>query len=218
MVSRSVSLPCSGFFSPFPHGTGSLSVSREYLALPDGPGCFTLGSSCPALLRIPPRRLWLRARGCHPLRPDFPVRRARLPRRFWRSYYPGRAWTRPVWAPPLSLAATRGMTSCSLLLPLLRCFSSRRSPRRLAPVPGLSPAGSPIRTPADHRALAPPRGFSQLAASFIASGSLGIHHPPFSVFPADGRRSPDGPLRSSLLVSSKLVKDLHQWRIRGSNP
>ena len=28
----------SKYFSPFPHGTCSLSVSREYLALPDGPG------------------------------------------------------------------------------------------------------------------------------------------------------------------------------------
>ena len=31
----------------------TLSVSREYLALPDGPGWFTQDSSCPALLRIP---------------------------------------------------------------------------------------------------------------------------------------------------------------------
>ena len=38
MVSGSISLPYSGFFSPFPHGTSSLSVSQEYLALPDGPG------------------------------------------------------------------------------------------------------------------------------------------------------------------------------------
>ena len=35
MVSGTISLPCSGCFSPFPHGTGSLSVSREYLALQD---------------------------------------------------------------------------------------------------------------------------------------------------------------------------------------
>ena len=55
MVSGSLSLPCSGYFSPFPHGTGSLSVSHEYLALPDGPGRFTQDSSCPALLRIPLR-------------------------------------------------------------------------------------------------------------------------------------------------------------------
>jgi hypothetical protein len=38
MVSGSISLRYSRFFSPFPHGTGSLSVSQEYLALPDGPG------------------------------------------------------------------------------------------------------------------------------------------------------------------------------------
>ena len=53
MVSGSISLPCSGFFSPFPHGTSSLSVSQEYLALADGPAKFTQGFTCPALLRIP---------------------------------------------------------------------------------------------------------------------------------------------------------------------
>lgn len=37
-VSRSFSLPSPGFFSPFPRGTGSLSVTSEYLALPGGPG------------------------------------------------------------------------------------------------------------------------------------------------------------------------------------
>ncbi len=52
-VSGTISLFCSKCFSPFPHGTGSLSVSREYLALPDGPGRFTQNSSCSALLRIP---------------------------------------------------------------------------------------------------------------------------------------------------------------------
>ena len=50
--SGSISLFYSKYFSPFPHGTGSLSVSGEYLALPDGPGRFTQDFSCPALLRI----------------------------------------------------------------------------------------------------------------------------------------------------------------------
>jgi hypothetical protein len=50
-VSGTISLPSQGFFSPFPHGTGSLSVASEYLALPDGPGRFKQGFSCPALLR-----------------------------------------------------------------------------------------------------------------------------------------------------------------------
>ncbi len=38
MVSGTISLFYSECFSPFLHSTGSLSVSREYLALPDGPG------------------------------------------------------------------------------------------------------------------------------------------------------------------------------------
>ena len=50
-VSGTISLPSQGFFSPFPHGTGSLSVTNEYLALPDGPGRFPQGSTCPAVLR-----------------------------------------------------------------------------------------------------------------------------------------------------------------------
>ena|ERR1700688_4891598 len=42
--------PLWGFFSPFPHGTRSLSVITEYLALEDGPPGFRQGFSCPALL------------------------------------------------------------------------------------------------------------------------------------------------------------------------
>ena len=51
-VSGTISLPCLGYFSPFPYGTGSLSVSEEYLALPDGAGRFRQDFSGPALLRI----------------------------------------------------------------------------------------------------------------------------------------------------------------------
>ncbi len=53
-VSGSFSLPCSGFFPPFPHGTGSLSVFRSYLALRHGRRGFGQDSTCPALLRWPP--------------------------------------------------------------------------------------------------------------------------------------------------------------------
>lgn len=53
-VSGSISLPSPGFFSPFPHGTGSLSVSREYLALEDGPPIFNQDFSCPDLLFVTP--------------------------------------------------------------------------------------------------------------------------------------------------------------------
>ena len=49
-VSGSISLPSQGFFSPFPHGTGSLSVSKEYLALEDGPPMFNQNFTCSGLL------------------------------------------------------------------------------------------------------------------------------------------------------------------------
>ena len=49
-VSGTVSLPSSGCFSPFPHGTGSLSVSKEYLAFEGGPPMFRQDFTCPALL------------------------------------------------------------------------------------------------------------------------------------------------------------------------
>jgi hypothetical protein len=65
-VSGTISLPSQGCFSPFPHGTGSLSVANEYLALPDGPGRFPRDSSCPAVLRnlsTEPKRC--RLQDCH---------------------------------------------------------------------------------------------------------------------------------------------------------
>ena len=72
MVSGSISLPYSGFFSPFPHGTSSLSVSQEYLALADGPARFTQGFTCPALLRIPLSIINLTCTGLSPLSCNFP--------------------------------------------------------------------------------------------------------------------------------------------------
>jgi hypothetical protein len=69
-VSGSVSLPSTGCFSPFPHGTGSLSVTEEYLGLEGGPPTFEQGFTCPALLED--HRTPLPVRGCHPLWPAFP--------------------------------------------------------------------------------------------------------------------------------------------------
>ena len=71
-VSGTISLPYLGCFSPFPYGTGSLSVSKEYLALPDGAGRFRQDFSGPALLRIllVSNRLYLR--GFHALWLNFP--------------------------------------------------------------------------------------------------------------------------------------------------
>jgi hypothetical protein len=74
MVSGTISLPCSGCFSPFPHGTGSLSVSHEYLALPDGAGGFPQDFSGPAVLRIPSLINSLHVQGSHLLWPTVPSR------------------------------------------------------------------------------------------------------------------------------------------------
>jgi hypothetical protein len=65
--------PLPGFFSPFPHGTGSLSVDYEYLALEDGPPMFRQDFTCPALLvasLVPHQRF--RVRDYHPLWLPFP--------------------------------------------------------------------------------------------------------------------------------------------------
>ena len=129
MVSGTISLPCSGCFSPFPHGTGTLSVSQEYLALPDGPGGFAQNSSCSALLRIPLCLVWLRVPDYHRLWCDFPNTSTRHSNTMTRSYNPGGALPRrrfglfPGRSPLLGESLVY-----FLFLQVLRCFSSLRSP------------------------------------------------------------------------------------------
>jgi hypothetical protein len=128
MVSGSISLFYSKCFSPFPHGTGSLSVSREYLALRDGPRWFTQDFSCPALLRIPLSFVFDSCTGLSPstgpLSSDF---------HFSYSCY-------SVVLQPRQCLNIAGLGSSAfarhylrnhyyfLLLWVLRCFSSPRSP------------------------------------------------------------------------------------------
>ena len=65
--------PHLGSFSPFPHGTGSLSVTREYLALRDGPRGFPPDFTCPVVLGRPDREpTRFRLQDFHPLWFDFP--------------------------------------------------------------------------------------------------------------------------------------------------
>ena len=74
-VSGTVSLPSSGCFSPFPHGTGSLSVSKEYLAFEGGPPIFRQDYTCPALLDM---CLKASHTGLSPISPSFPTGSAHL--------------------------------------------------------------------------------------------------------------------------------------------
>jgi hypothetical protein len=69
-VSGSLSLPSSGCFSPFPHGTCALSVTEEYLGLEGGPPMFRQDFTCPALLEDASDLLPVR--GHHPLWPAVP--------------------------------------------------------------------------------------------------------------------------------------------------
>ncbi len=104
------SLPYSGFFSPFPHGTCSLSVSQEYLALPDGSGRFNRNFTCSDLLRILATYDRLPIRGYHPLWLNFPEDSSSLTYTLCQSYNPTAAKTTMVWAISRSLAATNEIT------------------------------------------------------------------------------------------------------------
>ena len=65
--------PSPGRFSPFPHGTRSLSVTRKYLGLPGGPGRFT------ADFRSPPLLGNIRRQTCNFRLPDYHRLRRRFP-------------------------------------------------------------------------------------------------------------------------------------------
>ena len=177
-VSGSLSLRCPRCFSPFPHGTCALSVSRECLALADGAAGFGQGSSDPALLRVQARLAKVSRTGLSPP-PARLSRRLPLPslRPCRLPYYPARASTPAVWALPLSLAATRGVTVVFLSSDYWD-VSVRRVRLHLGWMPRLRAAGCPIRTPADRGPFAPPRRLSRPAASFLASGSQGILRTP----------------------------------------
>ena len=110
MVSGSISLRYSRFFSPFPHGTGSLSVSQEYLALADGPARFRQGFTCTALLRIPLCIILVTHTGLSPSVADLSRSFRFLVHTMSWSYNPRCAVTPLVWANPRSLATTYGIT------------------------------------------------------------------------------------------------------------
>ena len=204
----------------------------------DGAACFGQGSSDPALLRVPARLELISGTGLSPA----PARLSRrvplcalLPCR--RPYYPARASTPAVWACPLSLAATRGVTVVFLSSDYWD-VSVRRVRLPTKGMPRLRAAGCPIRTPADQWPFAPPRRLSRPAASFIASGSQGILRTP-SLASRSRELYPSLPARdiSSLslvlllcLLSFHPVKepcgccpalrpgDPPLWRMWGSNP
>ena len=108
-------------------------------------------------------RTRLRVRGFHALRPGFPkwFPSHVLPTSL--SFNPGSASTLPVWAPPLSLAATRGITVVFFSSGYLDVSVPRVGPSSGAapPVRRVPPFGHPriyghLRLPAAFRSLSRP--------------------------------------------------------------
>ena len=69
-VSDTISFPLSGCFSSFPHGTGSLSVIKEYLGLGSGLPMFRQNFTCSALLNTSNHASYT---GLSPISPSFPT-------------------------------------------------------------------------------------------------------------------------------------------------
>ena len=123
-VSGSISLPSRGAFHLSLTVLSSLSVTREYLALDGGPPRFRQGFTCPVLLRNLAEKLQVFSHtGLSPSTVPLSSRLLLIPDSFspalhdWnaRPYNPdcatGAAFnTQPVWALPLSLAATQGIS------------------------------------------------------------------------------------------------------------
>ena len=132
--------PSPGHFSPFPHGTCSLSVTREYLGLGGGPPGFTRDFSGPVLLGIPSGSRKSFAYGGITLYADV-FQRPRLLMRFLtpcRISSSGQVvpqhrsrnacWLSRVLGLACSLFAHHysGNRGCFLFLWVLRCFTSPR--------------------------------------------------------------------------------------------
>ena len=132
--------PSPGYFSPFPHGTCSLSVTREYLGLGGGPPRFTRNFSGPVLLGIPPGSPLGFAYGGITLYAAA-FQQLRLPRRFvtpCRISSSGQAVPQPRSRNACRLLHVTGLASspfahhysgnrgCFLFLWVLRCFTSPR--------------------------------------------------------------------------------------------
>ena len=158
--------PLPGFFSPFPHGTGSLSVDDKYLALEDGPPIFGQDSTCPALLipRLVPPSL-CRIRGYHPLWPDFPDCSARETAKT--------RWLVRFRSPLLSESRLISVPMATEMFQFTTFAPGTLWIRMSVTLAGrVSPFGN-LRIKAR---LPAPRSLSQAATSFVACCRQGIHH------------------------------------------
>ena len=130
-----------------------------------------------------------RIRGCHPLWPLFPKCSANL--------ISGTGLVR-VRSPLLTESRLMSFPPGTEMFQFPG-FASRPYVFRSGYPKGV---GFPIRTSADQRSLASPRGFSQRATSFIASWRQGIHRMPFSHSISTPPPAPRAKSRPMLLLVS----------------
>jgi hypothetical protein len=178
VVSGSLSLPAQGCFSPVPHGTRPLSVTRESLALEGGPPSFTPDSSSRALLR--------NSTTLNPSASLTGLSPSSAPRSRGLQLPSSNASVGPTTPVPqgdrFGLGPFRSpLLRASLLISLppgteMFQFPGFASPFRK--MTGSRPPGCPIRPSRDHRVCATPPSFSQLTTAFIASVCPGIPHMP----------------------------------------
>src|SRR5215472_4447482 len=189
--------PSPGCFSPFPHGTCPLSVTREYLGLGGGPPRFTRDSTGPVLLGIPlGSRQGFAYRGItfcaddfhassatntishsppdQQLRPSGPATpdTQRLPA-ITRDRFSLIPFRSPLLRESrlLSLPMGTEMFHFPTLPPLALCVQARVTGHYARRVP-------PFGNPRIQVWLPTPRGLSQVPTSFIGSWYQGIHRVP----------------------------------------
>ena len=110
-----------GVLFTFPSRYYTLSVTKSYLALRDGPRIFPPDSTCPVVLWIPPSKHRCRLRGCHSLWRGFPT--ASTTNVLWITGSVTLLISLlKVWALPISLATTLGIVNLLSFPPVNEMF------------------------------------------------------------------------------------------------
>jgi hypothetical protein len=162
----------SGFFPPFARATCALSVTREYLALRDGPRRFRPASTCLVLLRYRIVRFPRSPTGLSPA-----VVRLSRPFRLRYSLSNHRPYNPQRRTPGFGLFRVRSpLLTESLLLSFPPGTEMFQFPGFAPPTYGFS-RGS-FRDPGINSRLTDPPGLSQSSTPFIASWCQGIPHTP----------------------------------------
>src|SRR6478752_1610286 len=215
--------PLPGYFSPFPHGTCPLSVTREYLGLAGGPARFTANFTGSLLLGVTQRRhrvfvyggitlcagpsqvlrltttlydssLVRQNQQCGPTTPDT----QRLPAitRMWFGLFRFRS---PLLTESrlLSLPVGTEMFHFPTFPPHALCVQAWVTGHDSCRV-------SPFGNPRIKAQSAAPRGLSQPLTSFIGSWCQGIHRAPLLTWPQRCSRP---------LCSSQGTDDPPRWFI-----